>query len=125
MVEFNAKNRFHVREDQCVKNIYERYNINISEGDVPLPENLLWPFANCVPRTVILHEHILPDGSMSYNYVDDASWGVLMNIQRFLKNLPEDWEPYQLRQALETKVRVYIIDAEVENTEELAYAIRN
>lgn len=95
MVEFNAKNRFHVREDQCVKNLYERYSINISEGDVPLPESLLWPFANCVPRTVILHEHVLPNGSMTYNYVDDASWGVLMDIQRFTKNLPKDWEPHK------------------------------
>ena len=125
MIEFNVKNRFHVREDQSVKNIFDRYKINIALSDVPLSESMLWPFANCIPRTVILHERVLSNGSMSYDCADDASWGVLTDIHRFLKNLPEDWEPHQLRHALETKVRVYIIDAEVENIEELANAIRN
>ena len=112
MIEFNVKNHFRTREDQTVKNIFDRYKINIALSDAPLLES-------------ILHEHILPNGTMSYDYADDASWGVLTDIHRFLKNLPKDWEPHQLRHALETKVRVYIIDAEVENIEELANAIRN
>lgn len=116
-MEFSAKNRFH-HATASVQNLLNDFtNISvISNLKKKQPsENEYWGFANCIPRVVILHEVIQEDKSMIYACPDQKSANVLFNIYNFNNFKPTDWEPSQLRHALETKVSIYIIDAKVSN----------
>lgn len=116
-MEFSAKNRFsHATASvQNLFNDFTQINVVSSLKKHQPSENEYWGFANCVPRTVILHEVIDENKNLTYTCPDQKSVNALYNIYNFLNFKPTDWEIHQLRHALETKVSIYIIDAEVSN----------
>ena len=116
-MEFSAKNRFHHVTASVQSLLNDFTNISaISNLKKKRPsENEYWGFANCIPRVIILYEVIQEDKSMIYACPDQKSVNVLFNIYNFNNFKPTDWEPSQLRHAFETKVSIYIIDAEVSN----------
>ena len=114
-MEFSAKNRF-FHKYSYVQSLFDDFaqRIDISNLKKHQPsENEYWGFANCIPRTIILHEVVDENKNMTYVCPDQKSTNVLFNIYNFLNFKPADWEIHQLRHALETKVSIYIIDAEV------------
>ena len=116
-MEFSAKNRFHhvTASVQSLLNDFTNISVIPDLKKKQLSENEYWGFANCIPRVIILHEIIQEDKSMTYACPDQKSVNVLSNIYNFNNFKPTDWEPSQLRHALETKVSIFIIDAEVSN----------
>ena len=116
-MEFSAKNRFHhaTASVQSLLNDFTNISVIPDLKNKQLSENEYWGFANCIPRVIILHEIIQEDKSMTYACPDQKSVNVLSNIYNFNNFKPTDWKPSQLRHALETKVSIYIIDAEVSN----------
>ena len=116
-MEFSAKNRFHHASASVQSLLDDFTNISvISNLKKKQPsENEYWGFANCIPRVIILHEVIQEDKSMTYACPDQKSANVLFNIYNFYNFKPTDWVPSQFRHALETKVSIFIIDAEVSN----------
>lgn len=122
-----VKNRFH-HSSSSVQSFFKEYtSINMDYADIELSIMGLWSFKNCIPRTVILHEKIDENKNMTYDYADPATYGVLFELKSFNEHLPTDWTNHELRHALETKVDVWIIDAEVSDDDAgaFAYDIRN